>query len=373
MIVNSKYFFVAGLFLTVGLVTLSACKKDNPFTKESPKPDAVPAETQAPAPSQDLPQNNPVIDTANNAAPLQELPEAAAHAFYAVFEAEQVKNKAAINRCYEEYAINFFKTASEATIVDGFKRDIMLEVKVDKNGNVVDAINKYSRRGTEQLSECLAGIVKTFKFVASGREMTEYHSLRYDNGSKALEIQFDNGIRKCFENHYMDHVLKSDDKFCYTWVIDPSGTAKNIKYLGKSSVLEPPQNAPEFDTLSQCIGDVILHETFSPTVTNQDVPFYYEFNNPYSYDIMDFEEEKEDALKQCAKDIRMSQDWFGFTWVIMPDGSITDIKCDDPNLNNRIKDCYIDLLKNWRFKPTMSGAQLNMYYEFEIGEEEDDF
>ena len=61
----------------------------------------------------------------------------------------------------------------------------------------------------------------------------------------------------------------------------------------------------------------------------------------------------------------INNDQYGFEWTIMPDGSLQDVHCTG-KLDDAVRDCYIDIIKKWHYKPTLSGQKLKMYYEYYI-------
>ena len=160
------------------------------------------------------------------------------------------------------------------------------------------------------------------------------------------------------------------------WIIDQSGNPKNIKFFGTlddKDCYSETKIADENET-EGCIEDAIANTVFNPTTTQQDVPVTYSFINPYDYEIMKFEAENIDELKKCYEkgkvDLNVSAGRYnGFIFVINPDGSIKSIEYTNESnaaMDTDVANCYINILKQLRFKPTLTGKTLNMLYRFDV-------
>lgn len=280
----------------------------------------------------------------------------------------ETKNADEIDRCFEEFAVNFFKTQSESsTLLYHSEMNESFDINIDTDGKVTEVITKFPYKERKELEECLSNLIKTFRFNTEVPKKNTYAFLKYRNDIQILDLRFDNTIRLCFEKYYMDRPLSSEDRFNFIWKIDKTGKAKDIQY--QTSDERKPE---DFSELTHCIENTLTQISFNPTVTQLDVPIYTSFGTPYYYDMIDFDDEKEKAFEACLPKAKsnVKSHFYGFKWVINPDGSVTDVSSADSLLDQAVGNCYVDIIKQMQFKPTLTGNKIHMYYEYKIGNED---
>ena len=361
------------IFIAAIVASLPACKRSNSADNQ-PNSDTVKQNTEQPVAQPDSKEIADKGNLENDAPAIDEQAKKDTNyvVVYSSFREAAKINSDAIDRCFEDFFVNLSKQ-SEDVMSRHFDSLRSLYITIDADGRLTEAKNRFPYKETAQLDTCLTELIKSFRFP-SGKPVTDdYKILEYSKGSKVNDFELGDEIRTCFENHYMNQQLSSDDCFGFKWVVDKDGKANQVQFVDDMTCKNDPDDVQEtektYNNLIACIKDRIEHSSFFSTTTQKDVPFYNRFYNPYSMDMVDFDDENEDALKACNSKGMVKEDYYGFTWVINPDGSLTDITSENTALDKKVSDCYINLLKDWHFKPTLTGNKLNVYYEFKIGDD----
>ena len=299
---------------------------------------------------------------------------------YSDFSEAAQRNANKLDRCFEEYAIELVKTKKSR--IYGIDHASIFHITIDSNGLVKDLKTSIPSNMDLPLNQCLSKFIKSFRFQP-GAETTNLEIVEHSNSAKITDINFSDSIRTCYEKYHLSEPNSVEYTSYFFWEIDKDGKTQSIQQLKDVGSL-----------------DKVIHlddnANFNPTITQQNVPVIEQIANPYDFDLLDFKEENESELKNCSAKAHVSNDYYGFNLVINPDGSIEkvsyagiydayknsfrnlnsdedtsdfDQNTTNTGLNENVKDCYINLLKKWHFKPTLTGKKLYMYYTFEIGDD----